>query len=136
MTNAPNRPNASQRAAIVVDGGLAPDRCLSVALDRCGAWQHLQMSSDASPEDAAVIIVPEVGGFAEGSPAATDPALVEALVDLLRIHAYADVSIGVGSDSSALWAANRDAYALPTCWGTPMSRRRVTTTTSSISLTT
>ena len=112
MTNAPNRPNASQRAAIVVDGGLAPDRCLSVALDRCGAWQHLQMSSDASPEDAAVIIVPEVGGFAQGSPAATDPALVEALVDLLRIHAYADVSIGVGSDSSALWAANRDAYAL------------------------
>ena len=59
-----------------------------------------------------MIVVPEVGGVAQGSPAATDPALVEALVDLLRIHAYADVSIGVGSDSSALWAANRDAYAL------------------------
>ncbi|MET0663140.1 MAG: DUF362 domain-containing protein [Ilumatobacteraceae bacterium] len=58
------------------------------------------------------MIVPEVGGFALGSAAATDPALVEVLVDLLREHGYADVTVGVGADSSALWAANRTAYAL------------------------
>ncbi len=59
-----------------------------------------------------VVIKPELSGFAVGSPAITDPALVEALIDLLHDHGLTDVAVVGSADSSTLWAANRDLYAL------------------------
>lgn len=59
-----------------------------------------------------MVIVPELGAFEMGSPAATDPTLVETLVDLLHDRGYTDVVVGAGADESAEWAGNRDAYAL------------------------
>ncbi len=53
-----------------------------------------------------------MAGFAAGSPTATDPSLVEALIDLLHDRGFANVAVVSAADSSALWAANRDVYAL------------------------
>jgi uncharacterized protein (DUF362 family) len=53
-----------------------------------------------------------MAGFAAGSPTATDPLLVEALIDLLHDRGFTNVAVVSSADSSALWAANRDVYAL------------------------
>jgi uncharacterized protein (DUF362 family) len=53
-----------------------------------------------------------MGGFAAGSPTATDPSLVEALIDLLHDRGFTNIAVVSAADSSALWAANRDVYAL------------------------
>jgi uncharacterized protein (DUF362 family) len=53
-----------------------------------------------------------MAGFAAGSPTATDPALVEALIDLLHDRGCENVAVATAADTSALWAANRDVYAL------------------------
>ena len=53
-----------------------------------------------------------MAGFAAGSPTATDPSLVEALIDLLHDRGFDNVAVVSAADSSALWAANRDVYAL------------------------
>ncbi len=60
----------------------------------------------------AIVIKPELAGFTVGSPTATDPALVEMLIDLLQDRGFTNVAVVGSADSSALWAANRDLYAL------------------------
>lgn len=78
---------------------------LAAALDRAGFW-------DIVIGNPRIVIKPELAGFAVGSPTATDPALVEALIDLLHDRGFSNVAVVSAADSSALWAANRDVYAL------------------------
>jgi uncharacterized protein (DUF362 family) len=59
-----------------------------------------------------IVIKPELAGYTAASPLATDPSLVEALIDLLHDRGFADVAVAGAADSSALWAENRDVYAL------------------------
>jgi uncharacterized protein (DUF362 family) len=72
------------------------------------------------------VIKPELAGYTAASPLATDPSLVEALIDLLHDRSFADVAVAGAADSSALWAENRDLYALTDLLGyrfvTPQGR--------------
>lgn len=93
---------------VVIDApGLAPEVRLSAALERL-----LGVGGSATGDASPAIVVPELGAFAEGSPVATDPRLVEVLVDLLHARGYSEVVVGIGPDGSTSWAANRDPYAL------------------------
>ena len=84
---------------------MSPSERLAAALDRAGFW-------DIVTGTPRILIKPEMAGFAANSPTATDPNLVEALIDLLHDRGFEDVAIATAADTSALWAANRDVYAL------------------------
>lgn len=103
-------------AAYIVDdpGSEAPD-LLASAVARAGLWQELERVAGAlgvGSDDLRVLIKPELGAFALGSPAATAPTLVEGLIDLLHGRGYAQVAVAAAADSSTLWAENREARAL------------------------
>ena len=99
--------------AIVDDSGLSATGKLAAALDRAGLWTMLrQAQAGRAPDQVRVVVKPELSGFALGSPAVTDPALVEHLIDLLHDRGFTDVAIVGTADSSALWAGNRDLNAL------------------------
>lgn len=99
-------------AAVVDDPSLSPGDRLAVALERLSLEESLAAATSDDLADLPIVIVPELGGFSRGSPAATDPLLVETLVGLLHDLGCRSVVVGAGADSSQLWAGNRDAYAL------------------------
>jgi len=105
-----------QKRAIVVDApSLDAATRLAAVLDQFISGEPSlggPSGSDGDRSEVTVVIVPELGAFAKGSPAATDPALVETLIDLLHERGYTNVVVGAGADESAGWAANREAYAL------------------------
>jgi uncharacterized protein (DUF362 family) len=99
--------------AIVDDSSLSATGKLAAAIDSAGLWTMLQRSqAGRSPEQVSILIKPELAGFAVGTPTVTDPALVEALIDLLHDRGFTDVAVVGTADSSAVWAENRDLYAL------------------------
>jgi uncharacterized protein (DUF362 family) len=99
--------------AIVDDHALSTFGKLAAALDRAGLWSVLARAQKGrSAEQLSIVIKPELAGFAIDSPAVTDPALVEELVDLLHDRGFTSVAVVGTTDSSALWAENRDLYAL------------------------
>jgi uncharacterized protein (DUF362 family) len=99
--------------AIVDDSGLSATAKLAAALDRAGLWTILRRSvAGRSPDQLRIVVKPEFAGFAVGSPTVTEPALVEDLIDLLHDRGFTDVAVVGTADSSALWAENRDLYAL------------------------
>ena len=74
--------------AIVDDHALSTFGKLAAALDRAGLWSVLARAQKGrSAEQLSIVIKPELAGFAIDSPAVTDPALVEELVDLLHVVA-------------------------------------------------
>ncbi len=86
---------------------------LAAALDRAGFWDILNASLQGPPaRPPRLLIKSELAGFTAGSPLATDPSLVEALIDLLHDRGFANVAVVGTEDSSAFWAQNRDLYAL------------------------
>ena len=95
--------------AIVDDSGLSASARLATALDRAEFWTTLRSVRAESPR---ILIKPELAGFAVGSPTVTDPALVESLIDVLHDHGFTNVAVAGAADSSALWAENRELYAL------------------------
>ena len=113
--------------AIVDDSSLSATAKLATAIDSAGLWTTLGRSqAGRSPDQVRIVIKPEMAGFAVGSPTATEPALTESLIDLLHDRGFTNVAIVGGADSSALWAENRDLYALSDLLGyrytTPQGR--------------
>jgi uncharacterized protein (DUF362 family) len=100
--------------AIVDDRWLTPNDKLAASLDRVGFWDKLDVANVGRDATAPIrlVIKPELSGFKVASPSITDPALVEALIDLLHDHGATDVAVVGTSDSSALWAENRELLAL------------------------
>jgi len=99
--------------AIVDDDGLSAADKLAAALDRAGLWTLLRRRRGRRPPGTVgIAIKPELAGFSAGSPTATDPALVEALIDQLHDRGFTKVAVAGATDSSALWAENRDLHAL------------------------
>ena len=99
--------------AIVDDDGLSAADKLAAALDRAGLWTLLRRRRGRRPPGTVgIAIKPELAGFSAGSPTATDPALVEALIDHLHDRGFTKVAVAGATDSSALWAENRDLHAL------------------------
>ena len=62
--------------------------------------------------DLRIVIKPDLTAFAADSAAATDPRLVELLIDLLHDAGYTRVAVVSSADSSAVWAENRGVLAL------------------------
>ena len=113
--------------AIVDDSSLSATAKLATAIDSAGLWTTLGRSqAGRSPDQVRIVIKPEMAGFAVGSPTATEPVLTESLIDLLHDRGFTNVAIVGGADSSALWAENRDLYALSDLLGyrymTPQGR--------------
>jgi uncharacterized protein (DUF362 family) len=113
--------------AIVDDRSRSPTGRLTAALDGVGFWTILrQVRRRRSADRIRIVVKPELAGFAAGSPAVTDPALVEFLIDHLHDRGFTNVAVVGATDSSALWAENRDLYALSDLLGyrftTPQER--------------
>lgn len=70
------------------------------------------MTVEQAPSGIAIVIKPELAGFTVASPTVTDPTLVEALIDLLQDRGFTNVAVVGTTDSGALWAENRDPFAL------------------------
>lgn len=101
---------------VVVDNrDLSPPGLLARALDQGGLWKALKAEERRSAVDAGalrILIKPDLEGFDRGAATATDPVLVEALIDLLHEHGYPGVDVCATADSSSFWAGNRDVGAL------------------------
>jgi uncharacterized protein (DUF362 family) len=100
---------------------------VAAALHHAGFWEILERSLQDRPASALrMVIMPELAGYTAASPLATDPSLVEVLIDLLCDRSFVDVAVVGTADSSALWADNRDLYALSDLLGyrfvTPQGR--------------
>jgi uncharacterized protein (DUF362 family) len=103
------------RATIVDDAEASPPELLSRALDASGLWTMLAArcaQHALQPVALRIVIKPDLSAFSSESPTATDPRLVEALIDALHQRGYSQVSLVASSDSSALWAENRTVLAL------------------------
>jgi uncharacterized protein (DUF362 family) len=99
--------------AIVDDSSLSATDKLAAALDRAALWTVLRRSlADREPAGLRIVIKPELAGFTTGSPTATDPRLVEDLVDMLHDKGFSDAAVVGTCDSSAVWAENRDLHSL------------------------
>ena len=59
-----------------------------------------------------VFVLPDLEVLDRGGSTATDPALVEHLVDLLFRHGYANVVIGASPPRDARWLEHRDVMVL------------------------
>jgi uncharacterized protein (DUF362 family) len=100
------------RVAVVEVPDLTKYQKLSRALERGGLWDVVDGVRIASARPIRVIIKPDLGAFALSSPNATDPQLIEALIDELHDRGHIDVAVGFTADASALWAENREVFAL------------------------
>jgi uncharacterized protein (DUF362 family) len=109
-------PDDSEVVATISDGAsMGPTKLLARALDRSGFWGMLGgISTEAAvaPGLLRFVIKPDLLAFAPSSPTATDPTLVEALIDLLHDRGYPQVSVVASTDTSSLWAENRDVLAV------------------------
>jgi uncharacterized protein (DUF362 family) len=112
-TRRANEPPPTNAVAIVDDRDLPPAGRLAAAVDQAGLWEVLQRVAEGrQPAQLRIVVKPEIAGFAVGSPAITDPALVEHLIDLLHDRGFGNVAVVGAADSSTLWAANRELHAL------------------------
>ena len=102
-----NRDRSTPTVSIIDESGLDPQKRLREALERAKFWNIL-------PTDATtrILIHPELGGFSANSPLATDPQLIEALIVILVKRGYHNVAVCGTSDSTSVWAENRDLFAL------------------------
>lgn len=82
----------------LTQGGLreAIGKHISTALERSGA--------------CSAVIVPALDAFADGSPTATDPVLVEHLLDLLFELGVTEAAVGSTRGTASLWLENRDVF--------------------------
>src|SRR5262249_43334894 len=99
----------------IVDGdatSLADKLATTLRLSRF--WEVLSQKRGGRPADAfKVVILPELAaGFEPRSPLGTDPALVGMLIALRCEYGFLDIAVVGSADNSALWAGNRDIYAI------------------------
>src|SRR5262245_42528091 len=101
--------------AIADAPGLSAADRLSAALRHSGFRRALTAGCRRARVPAAglrILIKPDLTGFSASSPAATDPRLVELLIDYLHDAGYRQVAVAGTADSSSVWAENRGVLAL------------------------
>ena len=98
---------ADRAVAIARETGADPVALLERALRELGLSERVAATL---PEGFTGVIAPAIEAFAAGSPAATDPRLVEHLIDRLFDLGADRVDVGATRDSSALWLENRDPF--------------------------
>ena len=100
---------------MVDDPALSAPDLLAGALDQGGLWEAIEDVQRRRGLDATsfrILVKPDLGAFDKGSAVATDPGLVEALIDMLHERGYPRVDVCATADSSSFWAENRDVGAL------------------------
>lgn len=104
----------SSKAVVAQDARVSTSILLERALEDSSFWDCLQSASAKvkSPETFSVVIKPDLSGYTAGSPAATNPLLVEVLIDALHDRGYSFVTVTVSRDSSSTFCENRDVVAL------------------------
>jgi len=99
--------------AIVQDPEASGESLLDQALARAG---FPQLAGPRIAEALAArgvcraIVAPALDAYATDSPAATDPRLVERLLDVLFGLGVTDAAVGSTRATSALWLENRDVF--------------------------
>jgi uncharacterized protein (DUF362 family) len=84
-----------------------------MALERSNFWGLLdRISAVRERRDIKIFVKPELAGFEPGCPLATNPRLIEDLVDLLHDRGFTNVAVGSSADAATRWAENRDVFAL------------------------
>ncbi len=102
-------------AAIVESPAQAGTELLDEALRAAGFWPSLETAFTASglpPDQFSIVVKPELEAFERGSASATDPRLVEHLIDRLHEHGYPAVNVCASAASAYFWAENRDVAVL------------------------
>ena len=82
-------------------------RCLVRAIESAGLREALQ-SRQAEAGQLSIFIKPDLTFFFRPATTATDPELVEALIDWLHDAGYSNVSIGTSRDGTETWLDGRD----------------------------
>jgi hypothetical protein len=110
------------RASAVIADAADPPELLQACLEGVGLWSLLaDRSKEAGvlPQALRIVIKPDLSAFAAGAPTATDPRLVEGLIDTLQRRGFGSVALAASEDSSAVWAENRSVpWPLQTSWAT------------------
>ena len=106
--------------AVIQRSGAPAAKLLDEASEAGGLWRVLRSrraSRRCRKVDLRVAVKPDLDAFAPGSPTATDPTLVEALVTSLRRAGYPNVVVCDGRNRPDGWLLNRDALAVPDLLG-------------------
>lgn len=85
--------------------------CLERALNRSGFWLALDDARKrvrVSKNKFEILIKPDLNAFELTGSTATDPRLVEFLIDQLHERGYGRTTVGEGRDSMDRWLENRD----------------------------
>ena len=98
--------------AIVRTEGAKPVDLLDQALARIDFHARVAERIKARPDDFSVVIVPALDAFAAGSPAATDPRLVEHVIDSLYDLGATRIVVGSTPDAASTWLENRDVFVV------------------------
>jgi len=101
--------------AVVSNGGDDRFALLEQALQQSKFWIGLEekrFRTGSDPEDFAILIKPDMSACELTGSTATDPALVEHLIDLLHTRGYNRVAIGESRNSLDNWLENRDVQIL------------------------
>ncbi|MFB0610969.1 DUF362 domain-containing protein [Aurantiacibacter poecillastricola] len=102
--------SAAATLAVVTDDAASPTDLLDRAASAIGFARMVKRALRRKGNNGEVIVVPAMDGFASGSPAIADPALVEHLIDRLYDLGASSVRVGATEGSDALWAENRDVF--------------------------
>jgi uncharacterized protein (DUF362 family) len=103
------------RVTIADDPEASSTELLARVLDTSGFWDVLAArcaETGCNPASLAIVIKPDLSAFSAGAPTATDPRVVETLIDILHEQGYRTVNLVASCDSSAIWAENRGVLAL------------------------
>lgn len=101
--------------AVVASGGDDRFALLEQALQQSGFWIRLEekrFRTGREAADFAILIKPDMDACELAGSTATDPALVEHLVDLMHARGYTSVTIGDSRNSHDNWLENRDVQIL------------------------
>lgn len=88
---------------------------LESVLQKSGFWfnlQHKLYRSGKTQQDFSIVIKPDFNAYELIGSTATDPQLVEHLIDLLYERGYQRVIVAESRDSSDMWLENRDVQIL------------------------
>lgn len=92
-----------------------PDALLARALEEARFWPVLEAAfkrSKREQADFSILIKPDLEVFETPSATATDPKLVEALIDQLHARGFSNVAVADAVGSPDLWLDNRDVAVL------------------------
>ena len=107
--------NGKVIVAIATAAGAGKEALLATALEQSRFWQHLEKARRIAKTPRAgfkILIKPDLELFDEKAPTATDPELVEHLIDLLHRRGFSRVAVCGTRDAWDLWLENRDVMAL------------------------